>query len=137
MMDRDTAGSPTERRGIQWGFVEEVLFSRSISMDTVPSDGSYPLGLGAEVGKSRGTVDDAEEQRTVALLDRAVALGVVHRSQAAGSAEGEVMSLHLVEAEAPVLALETRQFDYKRGKNPLFGRMSEHDRSEVPSINCR
>jgi hypothetical protein len=131
LVERDLAGTAAERRGLQWGFVEEVLFSRGLSMDTVPSDGSYPLGLGAEVGRCRGTVDEAEEQRSVALLDRAVALGVVHRSQVAVSAEGEARSMHLVEAEAPALALETRQFDYKRGKNPLFGRLTEHDRSEA------
>lgn len=132
--EHPSSSSSTGRRALRWGFVDEVSFSRGVSMDTVPSDGSYPLGLGAEIGRSHGSVDEVQEHRNTALMERAIALGVVHSSQAAGSAEGEARSMHLVEAEAPALALETRQFDYKRGKNPLFGRLTEHDRYLVCSF---
>lgn len=43
---------------VKWGVVEEILFSRTVSCSSVPTDGAYPLGLGAEESRSISLIDD-------------------------------------------------------------------------------
>ena len=102
-------------RGVHFGSVEEILFSRDLSFDAIPSRGGYPLGLNEFVGREPlKTVDEYCSLREKALIERAVKC-----QQASGSTPVSVSEvIH-----------ETRQYDFRFGvSNPLFQSTSEEDR---------
>ena len=105
---------------VTFGTVEEILFSREISYDAIPSRGAYPLGLGDL--ESRGNirnVDDycAEQQINLRLRSASFENHSSSSSCIVCSDEGEVGTL------------ESRQYDYRIGKrNLLFEPTSEEER---------
>ncbi len=96
------------KKKLSWGSVDVVYFGRDLSFDAVPSNGSYPLGLGKEESRNSYKVEDFDLLRQADLLVRAQSIPgfrVTHPN------------------------LETRQFDYKAdSKNPLFQSTAEVDR---------
>ena len=104
-------------KSVSFGHVDEIEFSRAFAFDRVPSDGSYPLGLGDEVSRRQYSVDDRISQQQAELIQRAMELGVSLERMSVEGPDGPQLS-----------PLESRQFDYKNGKNPLFSRLSEEDR---------
>ena len=102
---------------VSFGNVDEICFSRGLAFDRVPSDGSYPLGLGAEVSRCTYTVDEKVNLLQGELIQRAIELGISLEHMTNEGDESKEFS-----------PLETRQFDYKSGKNFLFSRLSEEDR---------
>lgn len=112
---------------VTFGTVEEILFSREISYDAIPSRGAYPLGLGDL--ESRGNIREvdaycAEQQ-----------LNLRHRSasfentiSSSSSSENRLTEVQHG-AESDIEVLESRQYDYKQGKrNILFEPTSEEER---------
>lgn len=50
---------PTSSKAtVTWGNVKEICFRRSIGYDSVPSNGTYPLGLGELMDESTYKIDD-------------------------------------------------------------------------------
>lgn len=111
------SASSVSAKKVSFGDVEEVCFSRGLAFDRVPSDGSYPLGLGAEVSRCSYTVDENVNMLQGELIQRAIELGMSLEHMADEGDEAKEFK-----------PLETRQFDYKSGKNFLFRRLSEEDR---------
>lgn len=107
------SGAGKDTKGVSWGTVEEVLFSRDQGTGSVPSSGLFPLGFGDEEGRLEVAVDVHESASQVKLIERAEKLGI---------------AVELSGGEEEYKALETRQFDYRPGKNPLFGSCSEEER---------
>ena len=105
-------GDKDDGKGVSWGVVEEVLFARDQGLGTVPSSGLFPLGFGEEEGRIEIPVDVHETAHQVRLIERAEKLGISVETC----------------AEDGYRALETRQFDYRRGKNPLFHSSTEEER---------
>ena len=111
-----TSNSSATRR-VSWGHVDEISFGRSMSFDRIPSDGTYPLGLGEEVSRRQITVEEKTNMQQTELIQRAMKMGVPLDGFKSTSSGNDEVSL-----------LESRQYDYKSGKNPLFSRLSEKDR---------
>jgi hypothetical protein len=55
---RKSTKSTSAKVSVTWGNVKEVCFHRSIGYDSVPSNGTYPLGLGDVIDESTYHVDD-------------------------------------------------------------------------------
>lgn len=100
-------------KSVSWGEVEEILFTREQGIGAVPSSGLYPLGLGTEVLDARDivSVDHHVSMGQVRLIERALKLGIC-----------------VDQNDNEYECLETRQFDYRHGKNPLFHASNEDER---------
>jgi hypothetical protein len=97
----------------------------------VPYSGNFPLGLGEEVGRYVSTIDQHFAATQIRLLERATEIGLdisaivdPHADPEAEDTPSEVDE----DAVTPRISLETRQFDYRHGYNPLFRPLSEADR---------
>ena len=104
-------GSASSEKRVSWGKVDEILFRRDISYDKVPSNGLYPLGLGVEEGVETWVLDEFSSTQQAALIARANEKG-----------------LFALTGSSSLSPLETRQFDYRTGKNPLFQSLTEEER---------
>lgn len=100
---------------VHFGNVEEILFSRDIGFDVVPSKGLNPLGFGTEEGRQSYTVD----QYTIAQQ-----LNLRKRAQ-------NIPNFYLLYAVHENVPLETRQYDYCGKVNPLFHSITEEERYEI------
>ena len=112
---------------VTFGTVEEILFSREISYDAIPSRGAYPLGLGDL--ESRGNIREvdaycAEQQRSL----RHRSASFENTTSSSSSSENRISEVQHVAGEDTEI-LESRQYDYKQGKrNTLFEPTSEEER---------
>lgn len=113
----NSSSSAVSSKSVSFGDVDEVQFSMTFAFDRVPSDGSYPLGLGEEVGRRNFSVDERTSMQQAELIQRAIDLGISLEHMTIDGPDGPQLS-----------PLESRQFDYKNGKNQLFSRLSEEDR---------
>jgi hypothetical protein len=124
----NSVNSPEEsRKSVQWGDVEEVLFTRELGFHTVPHNGNFPLGLGEEVGRFSATIAQHFAAGQIRLLDRATEIGLDISALKPEEIRPRLDSED--EDTALRISLETRQHDYRRGYNPLFRPLSEADRS--------
>mmetsp|Transcript_3269 Transcript_3269/g.5096 ORF Transcript_3269/g.5096 Transcript_3269/m.5096 type:complete len:408 (+) Transcript_3269:269-1492(+) len=112
---------------VQWGKVEEVLFSRDMGLHTVPNSGLYPLALGEECERRENSIDEHESSKQMELLQRALEYGI-DLSDIGGLNAGEYEDADDGEATTRYRPLETRQYDYRRGSNPLFRPLPEPER---------
>ena len=108
---------------VTWGVVEEILFSRDQGLGTVPSSGLFALGFGVEEGRQEFSVAQHVSHSQVRLIERAQQLGL-----SLSSSNSSTCTDSLREVEAAYKVLETRQFDYRSGKNPLFHSSTEDER---------
>jgi hypothetical protein len=112
---------------VTFGTVEEILFSREISFDAIPSRGAYPLGLGNL--ESRGNIREvdaycAEQQQNLRL--RSASFESVTSSSSSNNSHSSETH-HTPDSEPEVF--ESRQYDYKQGRrNLLFEPTSEEER---------
>lgn len=112
---------------VTFGTVEEILFSREISYDAIPSKGAYPLGLGDL--ESRGFIQQvdaycAEQQKNLRI--RSASFENVTPSSSSSNVTPNLITSPV---EADLETLESRQYDYKQGKrNLLFEPTSEEER---------
>ena len=112
---------------VTFGTVEEILFSREISYDAIPSRGAYPLGLGDL--ESRGNIREvdaycAEQQQNL----RHRSASFENTTSSSSSSENRIPEVQQG-AELDVEVLESRQYDYKQGRrNTLFEPTSEEER---------
>ena len=112
---------------VTFGTVEEILFSREISYDAIPSRGAYPLGLGDL--ESRGNIREvdaycAEQQQNL----RQRSASFENTTSSSSSSESRIPEVQQG-AESDIEVLESRQYDYKQGKrNNLFEPTSEEER---------
>lgn len=105
---------------ISWGPVEEILFTRDIAYDGVPSIGGYPLGLGQEESRQLWSADEFQSVQQANLILRAHTLGIEILSPPQSQPQQQLGGYNQISP------LETRQYDYKSGlKNPLFQSISE------------
>lgn len=108
---------------VTFGTVEEILFSREISFDAIPSRGAYPLGLG--VLESRGNIREvdaycAEQQQNLRL--RSASFESVTSSSSSNDSHSDA-------PDPAADVFESRQYDYKQGRrNLLFEPTSEEER---------
>ena len=107
------------KKNVRWGSVDEIKFARDIAFDAIPSDGMFPIGLGVEVSRANVPIDESVAAKQADLLRRAMSMGMSLEQLSKSSPDGSTSTFS---------PLETRQFDYKTGKNPLFARMSEQER---------
>lgn len=115
---RSRAQSMSSVKHVHWGLVDEIEFSRGLAFDRIPSDGVHPLGLGEEVGRATVSVDEKVSIQQSDLMRRAKELGMPLGGVAVTNPDGTTR----------LSPFETRQFDYKSGKNILFSRLTEHER---------
>ena len=133
---------------VRFGTCEELLFCRDVGYDSIPSRGSYAMGLGSLESRSVMPVDDYMRSQQVLLRNRAQLksaeqhdLQVVHNNhhQRGHNHHGHDPStnIHTPHSARQPLAftlgsetiLETRQCDYKAGyRNSLFEPLSEEER---------
>ena len=99
----------SSKKCISWGLVEEITFSRDIALDVIPSKGYLPLGLGELEGREIYSLEDYLKYRESDLAERA---------------HTRISPNNCMEYNY----LETRQFDYREGVNPLFHATDETDR---------
>ena len=117
----DTNSQETStRKKVNWGFVEEYLFSRDISFDTVPSKGLYPLGLGKYEGCVTVSVEEHIARSQDLLQERARLRGI--------DISAKLDDASRATQSQPISILETRQYDYRVGLNPLFHSVDEDER---------
>lgn len=145
------------KKGVRWGGVEVVNFSRDLvrvallfsphspplplcsfpplvlcqGFHNVPYSGNFPLGLGEEVSRCVSTIDEHLAATQIRLLERATEIGldVSAITEPYADADAEDTPSEVDEdAINPRISLETRQFDYRHGYNPLFRPLSEADR---------
>ena len=77
-------------KNVQWGSVEEICFSRTVSFTSIPNKGKYPIGLGAEEERTRWTVDEHVQAQQQHLMELATTLGLsTPRSIGEPGAQGE------------------------------------------------
>lgn len=112
---------------VTFGTVEEILFSREISYDAIPSKGAYPLGLGDF--ESRGNIQEVDaycaEQQRILRVRSASFENTATSSSSSNSLPGLLTGI----VEAELETIESRQYDYKQGKrNLLFEPTSEEER---------
>jgi hypothetical protein len=50
--------STKSSKAVSWGNIEEILFSRSVSVCSVPTEGAFPLGLGIELSRAYAQLSD-------------------------------------------------------------------------------
>jgi hypothetical protein len=109
----------TVRRHVSFGTVTLWEFPRCLGASVVPIHGGWPLGLEYdsvdEIDPWVQSIEDYESQKHERLLQR----------------KSEFMEKNGKKDNMTVL--ETRQWDYKSGKekNPLFGMLHEADRMQV------
>ena len=132
---------------VRFGTCEELLFCRDVGYDSIPSRGSYAIGLGSLESRSVMPVDDYMRSQQSLLRTRAQLksaeqhdLQVVHNNHhQRGHNHGHDPStnIHPPHSARQPLAftlgsdsiLETRQCDYKAGfRNSLFEPLSEEER---------
>ena len=111
--NRSYSTSSVTSKSVSWGVVEEVLFVREQGLVSVPSSGLFPLGFGVEVDRAEIPVDLHVSTSQVNLIERAQKLGI---------------TIDPGEDDNKFRVLETRQFDYRKGKNPLFHSLKEDER---------
>ena len=113
---------------VTFGTVEEILFTREISYDAIPSKGAYPLGLGDL--ESRGNIQPvdaycAEQQQN--LRHRSASFESSTSSSVSGDTAVASTRSDSIDADSEVF--ESRQYDYKQGRrNLLFEPTSEEER---------
>lgn len=105
----ESQGEVDHSKHVNWGNVEEILFSRDIGLGSVPSKGVYPLGLGVFERKDQFTIDIYEELSQSSLREKAKRLGISY-------------------VEGGGTVLETRQYDFCGKTNPLFSSLTEEER---------
>jgi hypothetical protein len=116
-----SSDSSTPPRSVTFGVVEEVLFARDQGLGSVPSSGLFPLGFGPEEARVLIPVDLHVSSSQVKLIERAQRLGISMEQERGGGGGDK-------KEEVEFKMLETRQFDYRRGKNPLFRSSTEDER---------
>jgi hypothetical protein len=109
----------TIKNHVSFGTVTLLEFARCLGTSVVPTHGGWPLGMeyhpADNIDPSVQPVEDYESQKHERLLQRRSQL-----IEKAGNKDIKIM-------------LETRQWDYKSGKekNPLFGMLHEADRMHL------
>jgi hypothetical protein len=110
---------------IKWGNVEQILFSRGLGCDVVPSSGSFPLGLDEYSEIETCSVEDYDHSQQSDLFERAQRKNIP-LCFPIGDIKDENSSSS---SSSSSVRFETRQWDFKKGsKNPLFTSLGEADR---------
>ena len=101
---------PPKTKQLRFGTVRTRTFERCLGSDVVPGDGGWPLGMGRTLHewKMETTVDEYEASKNERLLQRLERLKLPQ-----------------------TIPLETRPWDYKPDKNPLFQLLTEKDRIQL------
>jgi len=110
------AAAPETPKQVMFDKVLVREFSRCLSMDSVPTEGGWPLGLSQDITaehESADSVDSFESDKQEKLKAR-------------------WKEIHPDSLEPPT-PLETRQWDYKpdEERNPLFWKLSEQERMQI------
>eukprot|EP01041_Mallomonas_annulata_P008128 gene8128-16685_t len=116
-------GQPSVKNGrrVHWGQVEEILFSRDVSCDTVPRQGVFPIGLGIEIDRQTLSMDEFMASRRSELLARAQSLCLPI----------DLSKMQIItDTYEP---FETRQYDYRAHGhvNKLFHHLHEDERIHI------
>ena len=140
---KNAAGSQGVPRSVRFGTCEELLFTRDVGFDGVPSKGGYSLGLGTLEARDIKSVDDYLRCQQAALRVRAARIAAEqsaslhqqhqhhHHHHHQQQHHHQKVASH--SSRQPLLqdldALETRQCDYNaRFRNALFEPMTEEER---------
>ena len=116
---------------LRFGNVRILHFERCLGTQVVPRDGGWPLGLSHKASSSSSssdneecTIDAFEKQKQSKLRERWNDLDPKTKKELEG--------MPSLKADSPVgQVFETRQWDFKRIKNPLFGSLSEQNRMKL------
>ena len=112
---------------VTFGTVEEILFSREISYDAIPSRGAYPLGLGDL--ESRGNIRNIDDYCAEQQINLRLRSASFENHSSSSSCIAESSLARVCSNDADVETLESRQYDYRLGKrNLLFEPTSEEER---------
>ena len=118
------SGLPTRKQSkVQFSQVFVREYARCIGYSTVPSDGSWSLGLSSEIVlELEDDIDAFEHRREIELRERMC--NILQSNNKKGAVDNSMSK------DAAVL--ETRQFDYRRGvRNPLFKNVPEGERQDT------
>lgn len=108
---------------VKWGNVEQILFSRGLGCDVIPSSGSFPLGLDVYSEIEICSVEDYDRSQQAELFARAQSKKITLCLPI-----GDFEDVNSSSSSSSV-RFETRQWDFKKGfKNPLFDSLGEADR---------
>ena len=112
---------------VTFGTVEEILFSREISFDAIPSRGAYPLGLGDL--ESRGNIREVDAYCAEQQLNLRLRSASFESATSSSSSNDSHSSAANDTPDSEAAVLESRQYDYKQGRrNLLFEPTSEEER---------
>lgn len=118
---------------VKFSHVETKEFERGISVESVPSEGGWPLGIqgeGAIVGRS--SVDDFESAKQERLQARLNELLVKEKSKEKKKILKDLSKrIRNNDGDQKKRGLETRPWDYIERDNPLFGKVQEESREKL------
>lgn len=116
-----------QQNKVTFGTVEEILFSREISYDAIPSRGAYPLGLGDL--ESRGNIRNIDDYCAEQQINLRLRSASFENHSSSSSCIAESSYAMLCSNQVEIKTLESRQYDYRLGKrNLLFEPTSEEER---------
>lgn len=78
---------PQVSKHVNFGSIEQILFCRELSFDKVPEVGTFPLGLGVEIGREHFLVEEIES-----LREDTTSMGRVRGYSADGKIESSAFS---------------------------------------------